>query len=213
VNGGEGATVYVIDDDEAVRDSLLFLLAVDGFRGQGFAGVEAFLALSPKPASGCIVTDLRMPGLDGADLLRLLPQHGIRLPVIVITGQGDASAAARALAAGAFDFIEKPFPDAAILDALRAALGLDAIDPTRGARARATGRQLADLPEPERKLLDWLMGGEGNQALAAPNGIALVEVERLRARIMQRMGVANLTDLMRLVNDARRYDVATAGSP
>jgi len=117
-------TVYVVDDDDGVRDSLLFLLEVDGLPAQGFAGVEAFLAALPLGAAGCIVTDLRMPGLDGTDLLGLLPARGIFLPVIVITGHANAAAALRALAAGAFHFIEKPFQDVDILSAVRAALAV-----------------------------------------------------------------------------------------
>jgi two-component system response regulator FixJ len=205
VTSGERATVYVIDDDDAVRDSLLFLLDVEGFRGQGFAAVDAFLAVTPTPASGCIVSDLRMPVLDGSDLLRLLPERGIRLPVIVITGQGDAPAAARALAAGAFDFIEKPAQDTAILGAIRAALATGEPDPARAARARATGRHIAQFAEHERAMLDRMVRGETNQGLAAMQGIAVAEIELMRARIMQRMGAASLPDLLRLVIEARRY--------
>ncbi len=203
---GEPVAVYVIDDDDAVRDSLLFLLDVEGLRGQGFASADAFLAALPLPFSGCVVTDLKMPGLDGADLLRLLPERGIRMPVIVITGQGDAPAAARALAAGAFDFIEKPFQDTAILGAIRAALTTGEPDPARAARARATGRRIAHLPERERTLLDWLVRGETNQGVASTHGLAIADVELLRARIMQRIGATSLPDLLRLVTEARRYD-------
>ncbi len=201
----ESIPVYVIDDDDAVRESLLFLLDVEGLRGKGFASADAFLAADPMPTTGCIVTDLRMPGLDGADLLRLLPERGVRLPVIVITGQGDAPAAARALAAGAFDFIEKPFQDTAILAAIRAALRNEEPDPARAARARATGRLIAHLPEQERTMLERLVGGDTNHGLAAAHGMAIADVELLRARIMQRMGAASLPDLLRLVIEARRY--------
>jgi len=205
VTHGEPATVYVIDDDDAVRDSLLLLLDVEGFRGQGFAGVDAFLAVTPTPSSGCIVSDLRMPGMDGGDLLRLLPERGIRLPVIVITGQGDAPAAAHALAAGAFDFIEKPFQDTAILGAIRAALTNGKPDPDRAVRARATRRHIAHFPERERMILDRLVLGDTTQGLAALHGIAVADVELMRARIMQRMGAASMPDLLRLVMEARRY--------
>jgi two-component system response regulator FixJ len=125
--------------------------------------------------------------------------------VIVITGQGDAPAAARALAAGAFDFIEKPFQDTAILAAIRAALRNEEPDPARAARARATGRLIAHLPEQERTMLERLVGGDTNHGLAAAHGMAIADVELLRARIMQRMGAASLPDLLRLVIEARRY--------
>jgi two-component system response regulator FixJ len=213
VTAGKPANVYIIDDDDAVRDSLLFLLDVEGFRGRGFAGVDDFLAVTPTPSSGCIVSDLRMPVLSGSDLLRLLPDRGIQLPVIVITGHGDAVAAAHALRAGAFDFIEKPFQDIAILAAIRAALKIGNPDPARAARARAAGRQIALFPERERMMLDQLVYGETNQGLAAQHGIAVAEVELMRARIMQRMGAASLPDLLRLVIDARRYAVDGACNP
>jgi two-component system response regulator FixJ len=205
VTSGEPTTVIVIDDEDSVRDSLLFLLDVVGLPAKGFASAEAFLAASPKPAAGCIVTDLWMPGLGGADLLRLLPEHGIRLPVIMITGHGDASAAARALAAGAFDFIEKPFQDVAILEAVRGALALGLPDQARDARARQTGERIARLPKRERTLLDRLVQGDSNREVADKSRMAMVEVELLGARIMQRVGAASLPDLIRLVTEARRY--------
>ena len=120
---------------------------------------DAFLAAAPKHATGCIVTDLRMHGLDGADLLRALPEFDIRLPAIVITGHGDAPAAARAMAAGAFDFIEKPFMDFAILDAVRAALAIGKPDPARIARAREAGDRIARLTDRERSVLGALVQG------------------------------------------------------
>jgi two-component system response regulator FixJ len=204
---GTVAGVYVIDDDDAVRESLLFLLDVEGFRAHGFASADDFLDTAPMPTSGCIVTDLRMPGLDGPTLLRLLPERGVGLPAIVITGHGDAAAAARALAAGAFDFLEKPFQDTAILGAIRAALANGQPDPARVERARATGRRIAHLPERERTMLDWLIRGEASQGALAMERIAGGDVELLRARIMLRMGAASLSDLVRLVTEAHRYSV------
>ena len=146
------ATVYVIDDDDAVRDSLLFLLEVDGLVGQGFANAEAFLR-APTVAGGCIVSDVRMPGMEGTDLLRLLPLRGVHLPVILITGHGDLAEAARALAAGAFDVIEKPFQDAAILGAVRAALSRNKAD-TASDRASALRDRERQLVEPRRRIVE-----------------------------------------------------------
>lgn len=199
----EAATVYVIDDDDAVRHSLLFLLDVHGLRGQGFDSAGSFLASPPRTTSGCIVTDMRMPRMDGAELMRLLPAHGVNLPVIVITGHGDAGAAAKVMAAGVFDFIEKPFQDAAILDAVRAALTIGKPDPARDARAQMTIERIALLPERERRLLDRLMRGETDPDPSDASA-SRAENELLRARIMRRLGATTVPHLMRLVTEARR---------
>lgn len=208
---GGSPAVYVIDDDDAVRDSLLFLLGVDGLHGQGFASAEAFLA-APKAAFGCIVTDLRMPGMEGTDLLRLLPLQGVHLPVILITGHGDMAAAARALAAGAFDVIEKPFQAGAILGAVRAALSRGKPDAVRDARASQTGARIARLAEQERRVLCRLMQGDTNTQVAAAQGLTPDDVAAIRARIMGRVGAASLSDLVRLVTEARRHAAQAGGS-
>ncbi len=196
--------VYVIDDDDAVRDSLLFLLDVEGLVAQGFASAEAFLA-APKAAYGCIITDLRMPGMEGTDLLRLLPLQGVHLPVILITGHGDLAAAARALAAGAFDVIEKPFTDSAILGAVRGALARGKPDAARDARAAQTGGRIDGLGDQERRLLCAFVRGDTNAQIAATDGLAVDAVALQRARIMRSMGAASLSELVRLVTEAKRY--------
>jgi two-component system, LuxR family, response regulator FixJ len=205
-------TVYVIDDDDAVRDSLLFLLDVDGLTAQGFPSAETFLAAMPEAVRGCVVTDMKMPGLDGTDLLRLLMEHGVGLPVIVITGHGDVAAAADVMAAGAFDFIEKPFHDFAILGAVRGALGIGEDTAARDARAQLTGERVDQLPERERQVLDRMVRGETNGTIAAAEGISLTDVEMLRARIMVRLGARRPPDLVRLVTESRRYAVRETGS-
>jgi two-component system response regulator FixJ len=205
VTPAEAATVYVVDDDEAVRDSLLFLLQVDGLPVRGFAGAAEFLAALPQLTAGCVVTDLRMPGLDGAELLRQLSERAPHLPVIVMTGHGDVAAAARVAAAGAFDFIEKPFQDTAILQAVRAALESGPADSSRAERAKKIGETIAHLPARERGVLEWLMQGEGSRAVIASYGVALSDIDLLRARLMLRMGAESVPDLVRLVMEARRF--------
>jgi two-component system response regulator FixJ len=212
VTQGETAPVYVVEDDEAVRRSLLFLLDVEGLPAQGFASAAAFLSAVPKPSAGCVITDLRMEGLDGADLVRALPEHGIHLPVIVITGHGDAPAAARALAVGAFDFIEKPFLASSILEAVRAALSSATPDAARLERARHTGSRIALLTEGERTVLDLAMQGMTDGTIAVVLSLPHAEIERLRAGIMVRLGAASLLALARLVRDARRYADRDNGS-
>jgi two-component system response regulator FixJ len=190
-------TVYVVDDDAAVRDSLLFLLEVEGLTAQGFDSVERFLATVPERAAGCVVSDMRMPGMDGEDLLRLLPLHRPGLPVIVITGHGDVGAAVHAMAAGAFDFIEKPFQDVAILEAVRAALpGAD--QTARMRRAEAMCARIAGLSEIDRTMLMRLLHGESSRALASALHIAL--------------GAQSLADLVRSVGQACGYAGASACS-
>jgi two-component system response regulator FixJ len=205
-------TVYVIDDDRAVRDSLLFLLDVEGLKARGFASVAAFLAAVPERATGCVVSDMRMPGLDGSDLLRMLPLHRAGLPVIVITGHGDVTAAVRAMEAGAFDFIEKPFQDSAILEAVRAALpGAD--NAARERRAKAICDRVAGLSEAEYRLLKHLLRGDSNGAVASALQVALADVDLMRARIMRRLGAQSLAELVRNVGPACRQPEASACSP
>src|SRR5271156_6711075 len=129
------APVYVIDDDDAVRDSLTFLLDAAGFAVRSFASALAFLAFEPKPAAGCIVSDIRMPEMDGIEMQQLLDRHGIRLPIIFITGHADVPIAVTALKNGAADFFEKPFDDERLLTAIRAALAQE-----RAARGREASR-------------------------------------------------------------------------
>ncbi|MBS0561626.1 MAG: response regulator [Proteobacteria bacterium] len=122
-------TVYVVDDDDAVRESLVFLLGVEGLHVQGFPRAECLLkALPPRPR-GCIVADMHMPGAGGLDLLRVLNEHGVRLPVILISGQGSMATRLAAFASGAFEVIAKPFQDNAIVRTVRAALAKAAADP------------------------------------------------------------------------------------
>jgi two-component system response regulator FixJ len=190
--------VYVIDDDDGVRDSLLFLFGVDDLPALGFSSAEAFLAALPERPVGCIVTDMQMPGEQGANLLRILPQRAVLMPVIVMTGQGDVATALNVLKAGAFDFIEKPFQDTTILNAVRAAL-------TAGHRdiARFSGR--------DRAVLDGLVDGESNSTIAARTELPVAEVELVRAAILQRLQASGLPDLIRLVVAGRRLAGQPAG--
>jgi two-component system response regulator FixJ len=203
--------VYVIDDDDGVRDSLLFLFGVDDLPALGFSSAEAFLAALPERPVGCIVTDMQMPGEQGANLLRILPQRAVLMPVIVMTGQGDVATALNVLKAGAFDFIEKPFQDTTILNAVRAALTAGHRDIAQDARARVARDAIARFSGRDRAVLDGLVDGESNSTIAARTELPVAEVELVRAAILQRLQASGLPDLIRLVVAGRRLAGQPAG--
>ena len=152
---------YVVDDDAAVRDSLVFLFEVDGIATRGFASVEAFLHDLPNLPHGCVVTDIEMPDRGGFELLRALQERSAGLPVIVMTGHSGLGAALQALVAGAFDFIEKPFRDATILQTVHAALGQQRAVPARaaGTAGGAVERLRARLAAGGTDAMPWFAAG------------------------------------------------------
>lgn len=199
------ATVHVIDDDEAVRRALAMLLRSAGFRVETHASGPAFLdaSVSPEGAGGgsgraCVLTDVRMPGLDGIELLRRLRERGFREPVVVMTAHGDVSTAVRAMKAGAADFVEKPFDDEALLATIGAALD-DAARP--GAAADAAAR-IAALSPRERQVLALLTAGKSNKEVARDLDLSSRTVEVHRARLMAHLGVGSLAEAVRLAVQA-----------
>jgi two-component system, LuxR family, response regulator FixJ len=190
--------VHVIDDDEAVRDSIVFLLRSAGREVRTYASASEFMALGDGVEFGCVVSDVRMPGLSGIDLLKALNQRNPMPPVIVITGHADVALAVEAMKLGAVDFIEKPFEDDMLLDALDAAgRRLDTGAVERGA-LRATIRQrLTTLSEREQQVLDGLVAGHANKVIASDLGISPRTVEVYRANVMTKMDARSLSDLVR----------------
>jgi len=189
--------VHVVDDDEAMRESLSFLLETAGLAVCTYESPTAFLAALPLEQPACLVTDIRMPEMTGIDLLRHLNATGHQLPVIVITGHGDVSLAVEAMKLGAADFIEKPFDDEVLLAAINAARErLRQSGPTDGEREAARSR-LASLSKREREVLDGLVAGHPNKTIAFDLGISPRTVEVYRANLMTKLQASSLSDLVR----------------
>ena len=192
------AIVHVVDDDLAVRKSLAFLLASDGLAVRLHESATAFLDDVGEAVSGCIVTDVRMPGLDGITFLGRLKERGILLPVVVITGHADVPMAVEAMKEGAIDFIEKPFGDDLFLAAVRSALERQERSTHLGAQALEARTHLSSLSERERQVLDGLVAGKANKVIAHDLGISPRTVEIYRAHVMTKMQAKSLSELVRL---------------
>ena len=192
------AIIYVIDDDEAVRQSLEFLLKTAGIAVRGFDSAKAFLDILPQVGFGCIITDVRMPEITGIDLLRKVKEANRDLPVIVITGHGDISLAVEAMKIGAIDFLEKPFDDDHLLAAVRNALDREADQVKRKAEVNDIQDRLAALSNRERQVLEGLVAGNANKTIAFDLGISPRTVEIYRANLMTKMAANSLSDLVRM---------------
>jgi len=191
-------TVYVIDDDDAVRESLAFLLKTSGMAVRSYDGAAAFLADLGNLGAGCVITDVRMPEIDGMELLRRLRKQGVTLPVIVITGHGDVPLAVEAMKIGALDFFEKPFDDEALLTAVRAALNHHLGSVERNEAKAEINDRLAKLSMRERQVLEGLVAGKPNKVIAFDHGISPRTVEIYRANVMTKMEASSLSDLVRM---------------
>jgi two-component system response regulator FixJ len=188
--------VHVIDDDEAMRDSLEFLFETADLPVSTYESAVAFLAGAQKGVSGCVVTDVRMPEMSGLDLLRELRARGINAPIIVITGHGDIALAVEAMKAGAADFLEKPFDDERLLGLVRRTLEQGADPPVSEEQAAARAKT-ARLSPRERQVLKRLVDGQLNKTIAWELGISARTVEVYRAKLMTKMEAAAFADLVR----------------
>jgi FixJ family two-component response regulator len=196
--------VFVVDDDEAVRDGLCELFAAEGIAVRAFASAEAFLAAGLADHPGCLVLDIHMPGMTGIELQSELIRRGATIPIIVITGQGDVPKAVATLKAGAVDFIEKPFDPAALLRAVAQALDREGRARRLSAEQRETEARLATLSPRERQVLDLVVAGHSNKAIGAKLGISVRTVENHRAKLMDKMECANVSSLITTILQFRK---------
>ena len=191
-------TVHVIDDDEAMRESLSFMLDVHGYSARIFDSAIGFVAALPEISPGVILTDIRMPGMSGLELVRRLRDEGLGYPVIVMTGHGDVALAVEAMKAGVVDFIEKPFSEDALIEALQTALAqLESKGGPDKGRQEAQ-RRLADLSPRERDVLNGVVTGKPNKTIAYDLDISPRTVEIYRANLMSKTGARNISELMRI---------------
>lgn len=189
--------VFVVDDDAVVRDSLRALLESAGYLVSDFGSADAFLSGVAQDAVGCLVTDIRMPGMDGLELQNELIKRQIRLPVIIITGHGDIPLAVIAMKAGALDFIEKPFDDEALLNSVQRGIETAEKAQEHASLVVAAAENLSTLTARERQVLDLLIAGHANKVIAYKLDISPRTVEVHRGRVMEKMGARNLSDLVR----------------
>ncbi len=195
--GGNG-TVFLIDDDPGVRDSLTLLLSLKGLRTQPFADAESFVATYQPDWAGCVLTDLRMPGMSGLELQTTLRERQIEVPVVVLTAHGDVATARAALKNGAFDFLEKPVDDAMLIEVLHNAMRADRERRTAATSRSAAGARLERLTEREREILKLIAAGHQNREIATRLEISARTVEVHKARVMEKLGCRSLADLIRL---------------
>jgi two-component system, LuxR family, response regulator FixJ len=190
--------IYIVDDDEAVRDSLSLLLETRGFTVRAFASAREFLTAAPSLRPGVLVSDVRMPEMDGLELQQNLAERGFSFPLIVITGHGEVPLAVQAMKAGALDFIEKPFAAEAILAAAAAALSRVGEPADENPLAATAAVRLALLTPREREVLEGLLAGLPNKSIAYDMAISPRTVEIHRARVMEKMAARSLSELVRL---------------
>jgi two-component system response regulator FixJ len=190
--------VFVVDDDRAMRDSLRWLLESIGLSVRTYATAAEFLREHDPAQPGCLVLDVRMPGMSGLDLQAELAQRGAELPTIVVTGHGEVAMAVRAVKAGAIDFIEKPFSDQLLLDRVRQALEIDRQSREVRVRREDARRRLASLSAREREVLELVAAGKANKEIAAALGLSPKTVEVHRAHVMSKMAADSLAELIRV---------------
>ncbi|RYG85049.1 MAG: response regulator [Alphaproteobacteria bacterium] len=197
-DGASGSIVYVIDDDESARHSLEFLLDVAGIRVRSFASADAFLKAAPPLVGACIVTDVRMPGTTGIELVEELKRRGAVSPVIVITGHADVPLAIQAMKAGVADFIEKPFDAQAMLAAIKNALARHGSEESVAAERQMVLERMANLSRRERDVMEGLVAGKAYKAIGFDLDISPRTVEVYRANLMMKMQAKTLSELVRM---------------
>jgi FixJ family two-component response regulator len=201
-------TAYIVDDDSAIRDSLSLWLGMRGIRCLAFASAESFLDAVQPAWRGCVLIDLQLEGIDGLQLQARLAARKVTMPVIFVTGHGDVTAARAALKAGALDFIEKPVDNDRLVELVGAAMGSDAAQAQRRAQAEQLAGRMQRLTQREREVMERVVGGRHNREIAADLGISPRTVEVYKARLMDKLDVRRVADLVKLAVEAQ----ADAGS-
>ena len=200
----DSRTVFIVDDDTAVCDSLALLLGLRGFPTQIFPSAEAFLQRLDPKWQGCLLLDLRMSEMSGLELQATLAERGIALPIIVVTAHGDVATTRQALKSGAFDFVEKPIDADHLLAIIEKAMASDAATQERIAQSEALRRRLNRLTERERQVFEFVVAGRHNREIALELGISARTVEVYKSRMMQKLQVERLPDLIRLADNINR---------
>lgn len=197
-------TVFIVDDDDAFRDSLEVLFESVGIENRGFASANEFLAAGVETGGGCLVLDIRMPGMSGLDLQAELNRRGARLPILFMTGHGDVPMAVRAMKAGAMDFLTKPFSHQELLDRVQAALKSEADDRERATEAGELSKRHARLTPREGEVFELVVAGLANKVIANRLGISQRTVEIHRAQVMAKMKAGSLAELVRMAIEIER---------
>ena len=192
------ATVFLIDDDHAVRDALELLLESASFKTASFENARAFLDAYTHDEAGCLVLDIRMPDMSGMELQDALIAKGITLPIIFLTGHGNVSMSAKAFRTGAVDFMEKPFDESALLERIREAIQLDLTNRETSARRENARAQLSTLTQREHQVMLLVVAGKVNKEIAAELNLSHRTVEIHRGRVMEKTGTRSLTKLIEL---------------
>ena len=202
MTAAQAGTVYVVDDDEAMRDSLRWLLESAGYRVSSYSSAERFLTAFRRDHASCLVLDVRLSGITGLELQQELNRRGESLPIIFITGHGDVPMAVQAVKDGAFHFLEKPFKDAQILRLIEAA-ALQRTGSAAKAQRRCAAAKLETLTQREREVMDLVVEGRKNKQIADDLGISVKTVEAHRARAMEKMDVSSVAELVSATLSAR----------
>src|SRR5690554_575448 len=195
-------SIYIVDDDPAVRDSLAVLLEVEGYRTETFDSATQFLEAWSHDLRGGLLLDVRMPVMDGLELLEKLKERGNQLPVVIMTGHGDVPLAVRAMKAGAMDFIEKPLTDTLLLNAVRSMIAYEEEQHERLQEQQEVHHRLAELTPREQDVLEKLVIGQPNKVIAHVLGISIITAEVHRGRVMEKMGAKSLSHLVRMALQA-----------
>ena len=194
-------TVFIVDDDDAVRDSLRYLLESADLQVEDFSSAEAFLDVYSPYRVGCLLLDIRMPGMSGMELLERLAERRFFLPIIIITGHGDVSIAVRSIKTGAFDFVEKPFNTEDLLSRVHAGIELDKKYRHERLAYDAVEARIANLTPRERQVLDLVITDNSNKQIAQTLGVSIKTVEFHRARVMEKMHADSLLHLSQMVRE------------